>query len=336
MSESTTGGSQASAAWAGQLRGPISLLLTNGQVIRGEFLSATDNAITIRQRTQEGEIDFAFQRGRIARITLPGDEVLRDALAFAEEGLHEEALVRLDALFRQRIRFFPLLPQKDLVQFIQAPLSALEVGQPSRSIALARELQPYLSDDPSAVATLRDCELLGLYQLRILSEAYPMALEWIENEEPYSTSALGYMVLSGIEYLRGDYEKALWISLIPCIYSSGSRVDYLEGCYSIAVASFHALEDMKQRDALINEMETRGVRWLNLRLFDFAGVRIEDVPKPATGVLSEPQVNPLEPLSDLSSEIRKLESIGVRTARESEGESLMPGYWMPTPRLVIR
>lgn len=322
------------------LEGELGILLTTGQLIQGTYRGLTADGVRILQTISGGEIEMEVRLAQIREISFPGDRVFEAALDLAEEGRHAEALVRLDALFRQRLSLFPVLPETELIRFLQAPLSALELGQPSRAVAFARELRQYLKD-PAAIATLRDCELLGIYQLQILSEAAPMAREWVDNEEAYSSSALGYMVLSGVEFLRGDYEKALWLSLVPCVYSSGSTMTYLNGCYSIAVASAHGLEDFKQRDLLLAEMERRGLSWLELRIFAAAPFDIESVPRPSTGTVAEPEIDPLEPLLDPAAEIAKLEAMEEDAAENPglagpEGATSMPGEWMPKPRLRIR
>lgn len=333
-----SGSSQVEAPWMAELKGELGVLLVSGQLIKGTYRGLTENGVKILQSIAGGEIEMEVRLSQIKEISFPGDGVLEEALKFAEAGQHAEALVRLDALFRQRLALFPVLPESELILFLQAPLSALQLGQPSRAAAFSRELRQYLSN-PDAIATLRDCELLAIYQLQILSEAAPMAQEWVDNEEAYSSSALGYMVLAGVEFLRGDYEKALWISLIPCVYSSGASMTYLNGCYSIAVASAHGLEDPGQRDILLAEMESRGLSWLDLRIFKAAPFDMAEVPRPATGSVAEPEIDPLEPLLDPAAEIAKLDAMKKENASGGSGiagEPVMPGEWMPKPRLPIR
>ena len=320
--------SPARGDWREELAQPVRIQLDNRSVLSGVITEVSPSTVRIREESDGSEIIVEVGRDRIRRWILPGEGVLEEALDLAASGNHAAAVERLDAIYRRWIGLFAVLPEERLLPLIQAPLSAMEMHEPARAVAFARELRPHLSR-ADALSSLRDTELLGLYQLKIQGEAREQAALWIESEPAYSGSALGYFVLAAAEFDAGDYEKSRWIALIPAVYSGPEKTDFLEHCYTLAAASAHLLGDVTHRDQLLAEMEQRHLAWVELERFREITELLADIPLPKTDTLEDPSLPDASPPPATHDQPAPETEAGPTQPDTSN----LPGAWMPRPLL---
>ena len=258
------------------LRGPLTLRLSGGRVFEGTLSDIRDERIFLRMVQEGGEVVLSFPTSEIERIRFPGNELIQPTIDKIEEGNLTDALPYLESIIGARYALFPVTPPEELSLYRALPLAALAVNNPAQAIAYVRAIEPFLTL-PEDQRELRDVELLSYYQLQLREEAEERARDWIAAEDSFGDSALGYFILSALEFERANYEEALYTALRPIVYSNALRKSYLAPCYSIAIASAHLLNDPIEKQKLFEEMNDRGLSWKPLLVFHSAERGLADL-----------------------------------------------------------
>jgi hypothetical protein len=160
--------------------------------------------------------------------------------------------------------------------------------------------------------------LAGNLALGFNAESKRLAEEWCAQADPSGGSALGWKVLAQLAYDGGDFDRALWVSLQPVVFSSFLPMTHLEDCYALAVAAAHRLDDNTLADRLYRDMRARELAWPQLpglaaielqyaQTFDDEGGSHEP-PEPEDEFSAEPT----EPAADLALPLEKVRKIVVR------------------------
>jgi len=301
-----------------ELRKPITLFLNGGRQFTGDIAKVEAAAISLRIIQEGGEIVLSFPKADIRRIFFPGGDILERTRTMVEEGRLVEALPYLEALIARRFPLFDLLSEDRRSLYAAIPMAALAIDRPAQAIAYANALSPYMTL-PGDAEAMRDAELLGRYILELNDEAVVLARQWIDEEGRYGPSALGYFILGSLLFAEEDYEGALRAALEPIVFSGQIPMAYLSHCYSLAIASAHALEDEAHRDRLLTEARERGFAWQPLRVLRFAGDDLEGL------VIEDDEGNPL-PLFEATTDGERL--------LEDGKESVGTGNFVDPSRLI--
>ncbi|MFP4351574.1 MAG: hypothetical protein ACLFRP_07640 [Puniceicoccaceae bacterium] len=301
-----------------EIRKPITLFLEGGREFTGDVAKVEDGAVSLRVVQEGGEIVLSFPKADIREIFFPGGNILERTRTMVEEGRLAEALPYLEALIARRFPLFDLIPEEGRSLYAAIPMAALAIDRPAQAIAYANALSPYMTLREDAEA-MRDAELLGRYILELNEEAMLLARQWIEEEGRYGPSALGYFILGALLFAGEDYEGALRTALEPIVFSGQIPMSYLPHCYSLAIASAHALEDEAHRDRLLAEARERGFAWQPLRVLGGAGDDLEGL------VIEDDEGEPL-PLFEATTD-------GERLLEDRE-ESVGTGNFVDPSRLI--
>lgn len=242
------------------LKDQATVVLKAGRSIQGDLRGVQDGRVTIAGRTTAGEVEYSFARDEIRRIDFPGNDIINAANSLIEEERHAEALPLLEALYRQRIRYFDFMDEAQVVYFQNLAEGAYLTGDYYQAVGVARNVHPH-STDPRTRRQLKDLELLAHYHLPLIERTQTLADDWIALWQPYDESALGWYVLGQIDYDQGRIDAALDRALRPIVFSSQFHMDYLDHCYALAITAAVALEDWQQATILLNEMKSRGLAW---------------------------------------------------------------------------
>ena len=248
------------------LREPMTLVLSGGREFEGTLSDVRDGRVYFRQVQEGGEAVLSYPFDEVEEIFFPGEEIVSATIERVRSGELTEALPYLESIIGSRFALFPLLPPEDLSYFRALPLAALAVDNPAQAIAYVKAVEPFLTL-PEDREELRDIELLGYYRLQLRDEARDRAEAWIEEEDRFNDSALGYFILAALQFEEADYEAALYTALRPIVFSGALHKSYLAPCYSIAITSAHLLDDPIERDKLFAEMADRGIPWEPLLVF---------------------------------------------------------------------
>jgi tetratricopeptide (TPR) repeat protein len=258
------------------LREPLTLYLTRARKFQGTLSNIQSDRIYLRIVQEGGEVVLSFPFEEVRGILFPGESIVASTVEKVKEGDLSEALPYLESIIGARYALFPHLPPEDLSLFRALPLAALAVDNPAQSIAYVKAIRPYLSL-PADQDELDDIELLAYYRIQLREEAQERAQGWIAKARRYGGSALGYFILSALQFEQGEYDRSLYTSLNPIVFSGAIPEAYLGQCYSIAIASAHLLDDPIERDKLIDEMQERDLSWQPLRVFNSARDGLSDL-----------------------------------------------------------
>ncbi|MBC2600724.1 hypothetical protein [Puniceicoccus vermicola] len=259
-----------------ELRKPLTVTLLGGRRFSGTLSNMEDQRIYLRIVQEGGEVVLSFPFEEVQEIYFPGREIVERTIEMIQAGQLSEALPYLESIIGTRYPLFPLIPPEKLSFFRALPLSALSVDNPAQAIAYTKAIRPYLTL-PEDQDELDDIELLAYYQLRLTEEAETRARSWIDRTSRFDQSALGFFILSALQFENGDIEQALYTALNPIVFSGANPTAYLDQCYAIAIASAHLLDDPIERDKLLDELWTRDLQWKPLQAFLSAAKGLEDL-----------------------------------------------------------
>lgn len=298
-----------------EIRQPLILTLRGGREFEGTLSGFDGELVSVRSVEEGGEVVLSFPSDEITEIYFPGERILTESMESVEAGDLEQALPYLEALLVSRYPLFPIITEEQRAPFVKIPQAALAIQRPAAAIAYVEALRPFI-EDPGSMEELRDAELLGRYMLDLNDTAKVKALEWIDDQNRFPESALGFFVLAAIAFEEDAYEDSLYTALRPVVFSGQIPVPYLSHCYSLAIASTHLLGHDSHRDKLIAEMEERGLSWQPLLALRSANEDLEDL------VILDPQGNRL-PLFEASTGSERLienlnDSVGGGDLLENE------------------
>lgn len=242
------------------LAAPQTLVLTNGQALRGKAGGERDGRLVFRQVAGGGDVEYTFAPDEVERLTFADGQLKLQVFFLRAQGEHEKALAILEALYEQRAPYLAWMEADERAYFIDLVEVARDAGKPYLSVGVAKRLAMY-TQDAATLAQLRDMILLGHYQLPLKADTQQLAETWIAERDRYGGSALGWYILARLHYDAGDVAKARDTALKPVVFSSQYPMDYLPHCYAIAILSAEALEDDTHANALKAEMEQRGLAW---------------------------------------------------------------------------
>lgn len=233
---------------------------TEGRTFQGRLDGLRDGRLYLRLATDGGEVTYSFPADEIERFDIPGDELTTLGAEALERGDLDTALPILDAVGRQRSRYLALLDadqRKPVSLLIRATDAA---GDDIATIGFARIFQPFAttSEEQSLV---RDSLLKAHANLGMADEVQRLAGEWCRDSEIPPYSALGWYLLAKLQFEKGDYEAARWVSLQPVTFSGLNETPFLGESYAYAIASCHALGDTVHARLLFDEMQLIELVW---------------------------------------------------------------------------
>jgi len=296
-----------------ELRKPMTVTTRTGSMFEGTLVDFDGDQISLRAFQSGGEIILNLAREDIRRIDFPGGSILDVAEVMMEDGDLPAALPYLEALLVSRYPVFPLLTEEQREPFTTIPMAALAIDRPAAAIAYVQALRPFIESSGS-VEKLETAELLGRYMLRLDDEAREQATAWISRQDRFPESALGFFVLSAVQFENDRFEESLYTALQPLVFSGQIPVPYLPHCYTLAVASTHILGNDDHRDSLLLEMRERDLEWQPLRALRSAREELEDL------VVTDAEGNRLSLFEATTGDERLMEGLG-----ESVGDGDLTG-----------
>lgn len=243
------------------LRAPVKVRTLTGQLFEGVPTRSEHGAIVFKVFSGSGEIELPIKREDIADIAIPGSEYKRNVYELMEYGRYNEALTLLKPLYAQRVRFFPVL-EEEAEFFVTAVDANIAAGKPLDAVAIAKRLKPYITK-PALIRKLDEAIIIGHYKdpLILYEESRALAQEWLAEARRYDDSALGWWIISQIDFEEKRYTDARRMAMKPIVFSGQLPVRYLQHCYAVAVAAAFAMEDEKHARLLLEEMTARGLTW---------------------------------------------------------------------------
>lgn len=242
------------------LEEPVNLILKNGRSLRGNANRIEDGNLIFEGASGAGQVEYTFTTNEILRIDFPGNELAVEANKLLTTGSLEAAMPILNALYRQRVRFFEFMPPNEVAYFQKLADTAYATGDYYLAVGVARNVRPHI-EDPTIKRQLDDKELLAHYHLPLLEKTQSLADSWVTNWQPYDASALGWYVLGQLAFDRGEFDNALWLSLKPVVFSSQFTMEYLDHCYALAIVAAVEIEDYAEAQRLLDEMVSRKLEW---------------------------------------------------------------------------
>lgn len=243
------------------LRKPFKIRTQKGQLFEGVPVRTEGDMIVFKSFSGVGEIELPLRREDISDLAIPGSEYKQTIKDLVENGRYEEALTLLKPLYAQRVRFFSILPE-EAEFFVLAVDANIAIGKPLDAVAVAKVLKPHISDK-SLVRKLDEAIIIGHYKdpLTLYEESRQLAEVWLADAERFDTSALGWWIVSQIDYEEEKYLEARRMAMKPIVFSGQLSVRYLQHCYAVAAAAAVAMDDAEHARLLINEMQERGLTW---------------------------------------------------------------------------
>lgn len=242
------------------LSGPVRVELKDGRSFGGRAVAFRDGVLLLRTRLDRGEVEQGFPQAQIGRVHFPGADVVAEAQQLLDDGEVAGAMSRLEAIWRQRAKFLSLV-EAEMVELLAAlPSAHLETGDPYRAIGLARILLPH-ARAPEVADRLHEAILLAHYRLEFYEETEELARDWIQAQEDFPVSALGWKILADLALREEDLEKVIWIALQPIAIAGPRPTPHLDGCYALAIHAFHRKEAFERANQLHQEMIDRKLSW---------------------------------------------------------------------------
>ncbi|WOO42350.1 hypothetical protein [Rubellicoccus peritrichatus] len=260
---------------------PVNLVLKNGRSLRGQAMDIENNSLVFEGASGAGEVEYTFSHEEISRLDFPGNELAVKANSYLNNGDPDSALPILDALYRQRVRFFRFMPPNEVAFFQKLSDTAYRTGDYYLAVGVARNVRPYV-ENPIIKRQLDDRELLAHYHLPLLEKTQSLADSWIAEWEPYSASALGWYVLGQLAFDREEFDNALWLSLKPVVFSSQFPMEYLDHCYALAIVAAVKIEDYTEAQRLLDEMQRRRMSWPTAPKLEPYLDYFDSIPEPKT------------------------------------------------------
>lgn len=213
---------------------PVEITDRLGNRFSGHPIAVDASSITLMTRASGGEIERTFTPAQIARLRLPGEDFLPEAIEALRTGQNTEAETLLSALFRQRRPFLPHLEPSERRLYRQLVDLQISQQKPGQAIATARFLHPYAESTRSR-EELDNAILWGHFKLGPFDEARLLASDWIDQAPRHHHSALGWFVLAELLLREGQPRQALWIAMRPVVFSGSIPMTYLDYAYATAV-----------------------------------------------------------------------------------------------------
>ncbi len=301
-----------------ELRKALTLSARGGNEFSGTLVGFDGEKLSLRTIQAGGEIVLSFPTEDISEIYFPGGGILASTRDLVEAGNLPEALPYLEALLVSRYPVFPLLGEEERSFFANVPMAALAIDRPAAAIAYVEALAPFINEEEGR-EKLQSAELLGRYMLRLEEKAEVQAAEWIDGQERFPESALGFFIRAAIQFENAEYEESLRTALRPIVFSGQIPVPYLAHCYSLAVASTHIMGNDRHRDQLLTEMDERNLDWQSLRALGTAREELEDL------VIKDAEGNPVPLFEATTGDERLLENLE---------ESVGSGNFVDPSRLI--
>ncbi|MCC5808316.1 MAG: hypothetical protein JJU00_18460 [Opitutales bacterium] len=226
-----------------------------GRTFRGEILRADSEALVLRAEADGGEAEITFPRGDVRSLRLGGGDYLPLALDLVDGGDYEEGLRLLRAIHRQRGPLLDYLSEGDRHYFVEAAPRFRKAGDPLTAAALARQLDPLVTD-PGARRTLARERMLGYLDLRFFDEARAEARALADDQPLFPDSATAQYTLARIELEADNPEAALAHALRAVVYAADGA-EQLRDCYKLATRLARELEDSATAERLAAEMQHR-------------------------------------------------------------------------------
>jgi len=239
-------------------REPAEVVPASGRTVRGLLDGFRDGRLHLRLATDGGEVGYSFAPAEMARLTLPGAELEAEALELLERGDLDEALPRLEALGRQRVRYLPVLDATRQQVLWTLAAHAGAATDPHAVRAILRAMAP-LADAAEKRLALLEAELELALRSGTADDVRPLAERWCVLADPAGPSALGWRVLARLAYEDADYERARWLALQPVTFAGHAGARDLDRCYALAIAAAEAQGDAAHAAVLRAEMAARGL-----------------------------------------------------------------------------
>jgi hypothetical protein len=248
-----------------QLAFSVEGIITNadGRMFEGELKVQSPDALSLELRAGEGSVSYVFKREALAGIKFLDAEAVENGLDAYKQKQYKIAISYLEEVHRSRNPFFKWFPHSDLAEPSMALGEAyLQTKNFTNATGVAGVLLAADFADPTIHQKAEELLLLAFFGLQRWDETEVLAKRWCETHQPFDESALGWWLLSEVHLVRGELEKARWVSLQPITFSSQFPKEYLQECYQVAMASF-VKEFPDQAKRLYREYRNRGYDWPN-------------------------------------------------------------------------
>ena len=242
------------------LQGSAEVRMQEGRRYDGELAGLSDGYLSVVVFDGAGEVEYSLPVDKIEELRFPGSEVRRAALEMYQNHQYEEALPFLEAIYRQRASYLPLLDAKQKEAVVALPEAYTEAGNLIDAVGVSRGLLERIEDEGHR-RRLEALVLTGYFRLELFERTAREAREWCARQDLYPESALGWTLLAEIKLRKNRHKEALWIALQPISFSTARRMDYLERAYAAAIHSSFALEDEEKGFRLFQEMKARRLTW---------------------------------------------------------------------------
>lgn len=288
-----------------------------GRKFTGRLSGFREGRLTISTATGGGEVGYSFAAVDIDVLILPGEDLASQSIELWERGENEAALPLLTALGRQRLRYLPVLTPQQRQPLLALVQTMIEVEDFGGAIGTARLILPFASESHEK-SILEDVILRGNLALGFTEESKRLAEQWCAQADPSGGTALGWKVLAQLAYDGGDFDRALWVSLQPVVFSSFLSMTHLEDCYALAIAAAHRLDDTTLANRLYRDMRARELAWPQLT--GLAEIELHyaqtfanegdshETPEPKDEFSAEPT----EPEADLGLPLEKVRKTAIR------------------------
>ncbi len=242
------------------LQGNVEIRLDDNRIYTGELAGLSAGRLAVIVFDGTGEVEYSLPVAEIDTVRFPGNDVHRIGLELYHDRQYNDAVPLLEAVFRHRAEYLPLLDASTTEAVAALPRAYLETGRAIDAVGTALRLLRQ-TDQPEYRYKLETVVLNGFIDLGLYDRAAEEARAWCAREGPYPESALGWSVLAEIELRDENYHEALWISLQPIAFSTARPMDHLERAYAVAIHASHALGEEEKGWRLFREMTDRHLGW---------------------------------------------------------------------------
>lgn len=248
---------------AQELSGPVVVTTHDHVNFQGILTQVKHDQLVLQENIGEGSVEYAVDFAKIKHIEFPGTHYISLSQKFLANDDYPNAIVIIDALFKQRAQLLQWQSSAALEFFTRHAETHLNHGSLNNAIQIARQLQAH-TDAASLHQKLDDILLLAHHRLGFAEQAHALSKQWIQTRPAYGQSALGWYVQADLMRVAEDYDQALNIALDPIVFSSQFPMAYLEHCYAIAIIAATALHETEHAQALWVEMQERNLKWPGL------------------------------------------------------------------------
>lgn len=245
-----------------ELEGPLTVVLEGGNRQTGQLAGWDGDTLRLSvDLGGGGRAQLSYTPDEIRRVNFPGREYLQVLAEWMQDPARaEDAFELFNAFYRQQVSFFQFLEPADFNLYLEYVRFAIANDQPLRAVALIDTLRPFL-EDPERLQALDESILLAFFQADLIEEAGEKAREWTASAPTAGPSALGWRVLSELQFREEAYEEALWTALYPIAFANQILPEHLDICYALAIAAARETRQHPLAERLGREMQTRGLDW---------------------------------------------------------------------------